>query len=61
MDGMPEDLTNDDLEFFKYVPLSSVNVEQIFSKYKTLFLNNCHRFKFENIRKWPKFAVQYSM
>jgi len=52
MDGMSEHLTNDNLVFFKYAPLSSVDVERTFSKYKNLFSSNRYRFTVENKRKY---------
>ncbi|XP_025198504.1 uncharacterized protein LOC112603549 [Melanaphis sacchari] len=51
LDGLPEDLNCNDLTFFKYAPLTSVDVERSFSAYKTLLSNNRRSFKFENIRK----------
>jgi len=60
MDEMPEDLINDDLEFFKYAPLFFDDVECTISKYKNLLSNNCHRFKFKN-KKMSNNSVQFSM
>ncbi|KAF0756516.1 Uncharacterized protein FWK35_00028219 [Aphis craccivora] len=47
----PEDLDINDLTYFKYVPITSVNVERSFSAYKTLLTNNRRSFKVENIKK----------
>lgn len=35
LDGLPEDLNCNDLTFFKYAPVTSVDVERSFSAYKT--------------------------
>lgn len=34
--GLPEDLNIDDITFFKYAPITSVEVERSFSTYKTV-------------------------
>jgi len=53
MEGLPEDLTSNDLVYFMCAPMSSVDVERSFSVYKnSLSSNNRRRFKFENIRKY---------
>jgi len=52
MDGLPEDLKANELLFFKYAPLTSVDVERSFSTYKTLLADNRHSFQVENIRKY---------
>jgi len=39
VEGM-EDLKVEDLTFFKYAPITSVDVEQSFSRYKNLLSNN---------------------
>lgn len=51
MDGLPEDLTTNDLCFFKFAPITSVDVERSFSIYKNLLTDNRRSFKPENIRK----------
>lgn len=51
LDGLPEDLNNNDLVFFKYAPITSVDVERSFSTYKTILSDKRRSFKFENIRK----------
>lgn len=50
MNRLSEDLTNNDLEFFKYLytPFYFVDVERSFSNYKNVLSNNHHRFTFEN-------------
>lgn len=50
LDGLPEDLNNNDLIFFKYAPITSVDVERSFSTYKTILSDKRRSFKFENIR-----------
>lgn len=51
MKDLPEDLVINDLTYFKYAPITSVNVERSFSAYKTLLTNNRRSFKVENIKK----------
>lgn len=51
MDGLPEDLTINDLTFYKFAPITSVDVERSFSIYKNLLTDNRRSFKLENIRK----------
>lgn len=51
IEGLPEDFTNDDLIYFQYAPISSVDVKRKFSVYKNLLSSNRRRFTFENIRK----------
>lgn len=51
MDGLPEDLTTNDLIFYKYAPITSVDVERSFSAYKNLLSHNRRSFKLENIKK----------
>ncbi|XP_022173387.1 uncharacterized protein LOC111035879 isoform X2 [Myzus persicae] len=51
MKDLPEDLDINDLTYFKYAPITSVNVERSFSAYKTLLTNNRRSFKVENIKK----------
>jgi len=52
MEGLPEDLTSNDLVYFMYVPMSSVDIERSFSAYTNLLSSNRRRFTFENIRKY---------
>lgn len=40
-----------DIAAFKYAPLSSADVERIFSQYKCIYRDNRHRFTFENLKK----------
>eukprot|EP00102_Acyrthosiphon_pisum_P008285 XP_003244687.2 PREDICTED: uncharacterized protein LOC100568926 [Acyrthosiphon pisum] len=52
MDDLPEDLTTKyDLVFYKYAPITSVDVERSFSVYKNLLSHNRRSFKLENIKK----------
>ncbi|KAL4113960.1 hypothetical protein QTP88_017506 [Uroleucon formosanum] len=37
MDGLPEELTGDDLKFYKYAPMTSTDVERSFSRYKIFY------------------------
>uniref|UniRef100_A0A2S2PQT6 CGG triplet repeat-binding protein 1 n=1 Tax=Schizaphis graminum TaxID=13262 RepID=A0A2S2PQT6_SCHGA len=50
-EGLPEDLKLNDLVYFKYAPITSVDVERSFSIYKNMLTNNRRAFKFDNIRK----------
>ncbi|XP_025410454.1 uncharacterized protein LOC112683585 [Sipha flava] len=52
MDGLPEDLSTNDLIFYKYAPMTSVDVERSFSVYKNLLSQNRRSFKLENIKKY---------
>jgi hypothetical protein len=49
-DGLPEDLTINDIAYFKYAPLTSTNVERSFSRYKNLLAPNRRAFEFENLK-----------
>ncbi|XP_022166527.1 uncharacterized protein LOC111031049, partial [Myzus persicae] len=51
MEGLPDDLTGDDITYFKYAPITSTDVERSFSRYKTLLVDNRRSFNFENIKK----------
>jgi len=53
---MPEDLTNNDLIYFKYAPITTTDVERSFSRYKNLLCDNRRSFDFENLKK--SFVVQ---
>ena len=47
-----EDLEVNDLKYYKFAPITSVDVEPSFSRYKKkLLANNLCSFTFENIRK----------
>lgn len=51
-EGLPEDLKLNNLVYFKYAPITSVDGEHSFSIYKNNMLTNNRRaFKFDNIRK----------
>lgn len=49
LDGDLEELTSDDIVFFKYSPITSVDIERSFSTYKSLLTDNRRNFKFENL------------
>jgi hypothetical protein len=51
LDGDLEELTSDDIVFFKYAPITSVDVERSFSTYKSLLTDNRRNFKLENLAK----------
>jgi hypothetical protein len=46
----PDDLSAEDLAHFKFAPITSVDVERSFSKYKYLLSDNRRSFNFENIK-----------
>ena len=50
MDNFEENLTVSDIVFFKYAPITSVEVERSFSKYKTVLADNRRSFTFDNLR-----------
>ena len=52
MDGLPADISSSDLPFFKFAPISSVDVEHSFSKYINILADNRWSFKFPNLRKY---------
>ena len=49
--GLPEDMTLDDVSYFKYAPITSTDVERSFSKYKNLVTDNRRSLKLDNIKK----------
>jgi hypothetical protein len=49
MEGIEQDLKVEDLAFFKYAPITSVDVERSFSRYKNLLSDNRRSYKFFNI------------
>eukprot|EP00102_Acyrthosiphon_pisum_P007513 XP_003242603.1 PREDICTED: uncharacterized protein LOC100570149 [Acyrthosiphon pisum] len=51
MGGLREDLTGNDLKFYKYAPITSTDVERSFSRYKTILADNRRSFDVENIKK----------
>jgi len=48
-DGLPEDLTVNNLTYFKYDPLKPTDTEQSFSRYKNLLAPNRRGFDFKNL------------
>jgi len=52
MDGLPADISSSDLPFFKFAPISFVDVERSFSKYKNILADNRRSFKFSILRKY---------
>ncbi|KAL4097236.1 hypothetical protein QTP88_022042 [Uroleucon formosanum] len=51
MDGLPTDISSGDIPFFKFAPISSVDVERSFSKYKNILADN-RSFEFSNLKKY---------
>jgi len=49
-EDIPEDLTTDDMTYFKYAPITSVDVERSFSSYKNLLTDRRRHLLFDNIR-----------
>lgn len=49
-DGIPEDLTLNDMVHFKYAPVTSVDVERSFSSYKNILSDRRRSFLFENLK-----------
>jgi hypothetical protein len=58
MEGLPADISSSYLPLFKFAPISSVNVERSFSKYKNILADSRRSFKFPNLRKY--LIVQYN-
>lgn len=56
-DGLSEDMNEDDVTYFKYAPITSVEVGKSFFVFKTLFSDNRRTFLFENIMH--TLVVQY--
>ena len=54
-----EEFSPTDIEFFKYAPITSVDVERSFSIFKNLLADNRRSFTFENLRM--TFAVHYNL
>lgn len=48
MNNITEDISIRDLVYFKYVSISSTDVEQSFSRFKNIFAKNQHSFSIEN-------------
>lgn len=51
MDELPENLSTNDLVYFKYALVNSVDVERSFSVYRNLLTDNRQSFQFENLKK----------
>jgi len=51
IDGLPDELSIQDFIYFKYAPITSVDVERSFSIYKNLLSSNRRSFEFENPKK----------
>jgi len=51
MDELPENLNINDLIYFKYALVNSVDVERSFSMFKVLLADNRQSFQFENLKK----------
>lgn len=49
MDGLPEELTNDDLVYFKCACITSTYDERSFSRYKNILTDNRRPLNVENI------------
>ncbi|KAL4143045.1 hypothetical protein QTP88_005420 [Uroleucon formosanum] len=49
-EDIPGDLTTDDMTYFKYAPITSVDVERSFSSYKHLLTDQRRHLLFDNIR-----------
>jgi len=47
MDNLPEDFSYDHLLYFKYAPISSVDVERSILVYKNMLADNRRSYKFE--------------
>uniref|UniRef100_A0A2S2NPE7 Uncharacterized protein n=1 Tax=Schizaphis graminum TaxID=13262 RepID=A0A2S2NPE7_SCHGA len=52
-DGLPEEMNINDLIYFKYAPITSVDVERSFSMYKNMLTDNRRAFKFEIKKALP--------
>lgn len=51
MDGLPADICSGDILFFKFAPITSVDEEYSFSKYRYILVDDRRSFKFSNLRK----------
>jgi len=51
MKEIKENLKVEDLAFFKYAPITSIDVERSISCYKNLLLDNKRNYKFDEIKK----------
>ncbi|KAL4119186.1 hypothetical protein QTP88_012031 [Uroleucon formosanum] len=50
-EDIPEDLTTDDMTYFKYASITSVDVERSFSSYNNLLTDRRRHLLFDNIRQ----------
>ena len=46
-----EELTADDMAYMKFAPMTSVDVERSFSRYRTILADNRRKFLFDNIKQ----------
>lgn len=51
LEGIPEDLTSNDLLHYKYAPITSVDVERSFSRFKNLLTDNRRSMLLKNLSK----------
>lgn len=51
MEGLPEDLTGNDLVYFEYAPITLSDVERSFPRYKNILFDNRRRLDVENNKK----------
>jgi hypothetical protein len=49
---LSENLNLDDMAYFKFFPILSVDVERSFLSYETLLTDNCRSFIIENLREF---------
>jgi hypothetical protein len=49
--NIPEEITTDDISYFKYAPVPLIEVERSFSTYKNILFDQPRTFLFENIRQ----------
>ena len=54
---IPEILSLGDLEYIKYGPINSVDVERFFSMFKVLLADNRKSFQFENLKNILLFNI----
>jgi hypothetical protein len=50
MEGLPEDVICDDLVYFKYAYITSIDVERSFSRYKNILSDNRRRLDVDNLK-----------
>lgn len=51
MEGLLEDLIDDDLVYIKYACITSADAERSFSRYKNILSDNCRRLDIDNLKK----------